>query len=86
MANFCPNLKVRNKWWKPREDVKIDDIALIINPDVSRGKWNMGKVIETFVGDDKRVRSVRIKTSGNYDRPITKLSLLLSKQEYESNK
>ena len=26
LRNFCPNLQARNKWWKPREDVKIDDI------------------------------------------------------------
>ena len=47
----------------------------------------MGKIIDVFPGRDTKVRSVKVKTStGTYDRPITKLSLLLSKKEYESNK
>ena len=42
----------------------------------------MGLVEKVYVGDDGRVRSVNVRTkSGTYDRPITKLTLLLSKEE-----
>ena len=45
----------------------------------------MGKVVETSKGSDGNVRSVLIKTStGSYARPITKLCLLLTKNEYEN--
>ena len=41
----------------------------------------MGKVIQVYLGEDGKVRGVKVKTlSGNYDRPITKLSLLLTKK------
>ena len=45
----------------------------------------MGKIIRTYPGPDNKVRSVRVKTNkGEYDRPITKLCLLLAKNEYEN--
>ena len=87
MRNFVPSLQVRNKWWKKRENVSDGDIVLLIDPNISRGKWQLGKVIEVFPGTDNRIRSVRVKTiTGVYDRPITKLTLLMSKEEYEQNK
>ena len=47
----------------------------------------MGLVENVYRGDDNRVRSVRVKTSlGHYDRPITKLCLLLSKEEQTDTK
>ena len=46
----------------------------------------MGRIIEVYPGKDGKVRSAKVKTStGNYDRPITKMSLLLTNQEYESD-
>ena len=85
LRNFVPNLQVRSKWWKSTENLAIDDIVLIIDCNIIRSKWQMGKVIQVYLGDDGKVRSVKVKMSSrNYDRPITKLSLLLTKKEYES--
>ena len=45
----------------------------------------MGKILEVFPSLDGRIRSVRVRTSnGIYDRPITKLTLLMSRSEYEN--
>ena len=85
LRNFVPTLQVRNKWWKPRENVGIGDIVLVIDPNNNRGKWQMGKIMDVFPNPDGKVRSVRVKTSnGTYDRPITKLTLLISRNEYEA--
>ena len=82
LRNCVPNLQIRNKWWKTRDNVTNGDIVLLIDPGISRGKWQIGKIIEVFPGTDNKIRSVKVKTnSGTYDRPITKLSLLLSKEE-----
>ena len=62
------------------------DIVLLIDPHTIRGRWQMGRIIEVYPGKDGKVRSAKVKTStGNYDRPITKMSLLLTNQEYESD-
>ena len=86
MQNFVPNLQARTKWFKQRENVGIDDIVLIIEKDVVRSKWNMGRIVEVYPGPDGLVRSVKLRTaSGIYNRPITKLVLLLSKEELAEN-
>ena len=79
-----PSLQLRNKWWKDRDNIEVGDVVLVIDPDVKRGSWSMGKVIETYPDEDGRVRSVKVKTSsGEYNRPIARLTLLLARKEYE---
>ena len=86
MLHFAPNLQARNKWFKVRENLEIGDIVLIIDPEISRSKWRMAMVTSVYPGKDGLVRSVQVKTgSGMYDRPVTKLCLLLAKNEMEDN-
>ena len=59
----------------------------MIDPSVHRAYWKMALVEETFPDGDRNVRSVKIKSSeGSYVRPITKLTLLMSKEESEEFK
>ena len=82
LRNFTPNLQCGSKWFKDRKNIDVGDIVLIIDTDVRRSEWSMGIVENVYRGDDERVRSVRVRTAaGSYDRPITKLCLLLSKDE-----
>ena len=84
LRNFLPSLQLRNKWWKDRSNIEVGDLVLVIDPDIKRGCWNMGKVLKVYPDDDGRVRSVKVKTvNGQYDRPITRLTLLLARKEYE---
>ena len=86
LLHFPPNLQTRNKWYKRRENITIDDIVLIIDPLLPRSYWNMAIVEDTYIGMDGLVRSVKIRSkNGLYDRPITKLSLLLSNKEIEES-
>lgn len=55
----------------------------MIEPNSNRAYWKMDIVEETFPDGDN-VRSVKIRSAdGSYVRPITKLSLLLAKNEYK---
>ena len=86
LLHFTPNLQCRSKWYKDRSNVAEGDIVLLIDTSVKRSKWNMGVVEKVYKGDDDRVRSVNVRTkSGSYDRPITKLTLLISKEEQTAN-
>ena len=87
LKHFVPNLQYRNKWYKIRDNVEEGDIVLVIDKDNKRSKWNMGKIIACYPGEDNKVRSVKIKMQKEiYDRPINKICLLLSKKEYDSVK
>ena len=82
MSNFAHNLQPRSKWFKTRENVETGDIVLLIDKNVARSQWCMGVILDTYPGIDGLVRSVKVKTAtGTYDRPISKLCLLLSKKE-----
>ena len=82
MLHFAPSLQVRSKWFKSRDNLAVGDVVLVIDPNVSRSKWNLAVVDDAYAGPDGLVRSVRIRTAfGIYDRPISKLSLLLAKLE-----
>ena len=85
LRHFVPNLQSRSKWYKLRENLEPGDIVLLIDHDQKRGQWKMGKIREAFPGTDGNIRSVRVETAtSTYDRPITKLCLLLSKNEYDN--
>ena len=65
--------------------MEVGDLVLVIDPDVKRSFWNMGKVLKVYPDKaDGRIRSVRVRTiTGEYDRPIARLTLLLARKEYE---
>ena len=80
-----PNLQLRSKWYKTRENLAVGDLVLLIDANVKRCQWSMGKILKVYPGADGKVRSVNVKTTeGTYDRPITKVCLLLAKEEYEN--
>ena len=84
MQHFVPNLQIRNKWFKTRDNLKTGDVVLLIDPATSRAHWKMGLVEETYPDGAGNVRSVKLRSDGNrYVRPITKLTLLMSKKEME---
>ena len=42
-----------------------------------RGKWKLGKIVDTFPGKDGQIRTVRVQTKkGILNRPVQKLHLL----------
>ena len=50
---------------------------LILEENLPRNKWSLGRVTEVFVGRDSRVRSAKVKTSNTeLHRPVVKLCLL----------
>ena len=87
MRYFVPNLQIRSKWFKIRENIAVGDIVLLIDPNVNRASWKMGIVTEIYPDNNGNVRSVKVKTNtGLYVRPITKLTLLMTKKEQEEFK
>ena len=74
---YLPTLSLRQKWTKAQRNVEVGDTVIIIDENLPRGTWSLGRVIETFPGADGMVRSVRLRTkSATLIRPIHKLCLL----------
>ena len=85
MRYFAANLLPRNKWFRTRENVEVDDLVLELDPNQKRSRWKLACVVATYPGTDGLVRKARIKTRcGEYDRPIHKLCLIATKEELNS--
>ena len=74
LKEWLPALNSRKKWYAEKRDIAIDDIVLVMATDTPRGKWPLGRVVQTYPGPDGRVRTVDVKVgSGTMRRPIIKL-------------
>lgn len=79
---YLTSLQVRQKWFRFRENIRVDDLVIIQDENMPPTQWCLGRVIQIFPGLDGLVRSARIKTYKNtIDRPITKLAVLLTPME-----
>ncbi len=80
IGEYIPKLIAigRPKWQKREYEIKKDDVVLIVENNVPRGKWNLGRVLEIFPGKDGVVRNVRLKTqNGELKRSIQKCCIIL---------
>ncbi len=70
-------LNLRQRWFKPKRNLKVGDICLMMQEQQHRNHWPMCRVTNVFPGKDGLVRKVEIKTqSGTYLRPVHHLVLL----------
>ena len=57
--------------------MKVGDLVLICDENTPRSLWPLGLVVETSLGRDNMVRSVKVRTKSNiFTRPITKIVML----------
>ena len=66
-----------------RRNLQVGDVVMYLEEHAVRGKWTLGKVIETYPGRDGRIRNVKLKTSlGEYRRPVTKVAVVYPVEGY----
>ena len=77
VKEYLPCLQIREKWQRPHRDVRKNDVVMIIDENVPRGKWPLAIVKNINASRDGYVRSCVLRR-GKTDivRPITKLCLL----------
>jgi len=76
-TEYLTQLQEKPKWKTPRPNLKINDLVLVKEDNLPPLKWNIGRVVDAFPGEDKCVRVVTVKTKdGLFKRPIVKLCKL----------
>ena len=81
-----PSLLPRKKWHSEKRNVRVDDFVIMQSPNAVRGKWNVGRIINVYPGQDGRVRNVKIKTrDGEYQRPISKIAVIYPAEGYDDD-
>ena len=95
--DYLQSLQPRQKWVATRRNLHVGDIVIMKDDNLPRNRWKLALVEETYPDDDGLVRKVRLKIADrNLDkngrptgpatrlcRPVQKLILLLSREEYE---
>jgi hypothetical protein len=60
--------------WSSVSDLNPGDVVLVINPNIPRGHWPLGRFIEVVPGKDGHVRIPKVLLGQNVlVRPISKL-------------
>lgn len=71
---YLTTLHLRQKWIRPKRDIRIGDMVLLHDKRIPRGSWPIAVVTKVFPGRDNRIRTVEITTKdGVLVRPIVKL-------------
>ena len=95
---YIQSLQPRKKWFSAKRNLKEGDIVLLNDDNLQRNQWPLARVETVLSGSDGLVRKVRLRIGnrnlGNngkpvastkfLDRPVHKLVLLLSDDEFNS--
>jgi hypothetical protein len=78
--DYLSELQKRSKWQTKKENLKPNDLVLMIDPVAPRNEWMIARVVQTYPGEDDLVRSVEVlaRNGQKYTRPVQKLCLLES--------
>lgn len=81
LSEYLPTLNRRPKWNEVVKDLKDGDIVLVLNKDLPRGRWPLGRIIETYPGKDGHTRVAKVQCGDKtMVRPIHKLVPLFTEQ------
>jgi hypothetical protein len=77
MKEYLPHIGSRQKWFLPTENLKKNDVVLVIDPQSARRDCGLGRIEATFPGKDGLVRVVDVRQGDKIlRRPITRISPL----------
>ena len=78
LCEYVPARTERRKWrTRSQTDAQIGDLVLVVEDNLPRGGWNLGRIVKTFPGDDGLIRTVEVQMKqGTFKWPVAKLCLL----------
>ena len=84
-SEYLQSLQQRRKWIHPRRNFAVGDVIVIKDDATHRNEWRLGRITAVKTGDDQNVRSVVVQTSTHkeYERPISKIVLLVASDELD---
>ena len=81
---YLRSLQSRQKWRREVRNLEEGDVVLLVDQDVSRRLWQMGRIVRTLPSPDGLIRKALVKTGGStYLRPIHKMVLVSSKTDLD---
>ena len=74
LKEWVPALNARVKWRTERNNLKTNNVVLVLSANTPRAHWFLGRVLRVHPGRDGHVRVVTVQTgNGVLTRPITQI-------------
>lgn len=74
IKDYLPILQTRQKWQRNKPNLTVSDVVMVMEPQLPRGLWTIGKVTRLFPSEDGRIRTVKVNINGKpYIRPVARL-------------
>ena len=82
VKEYMPSLQTRGKWTKEMRNMQPGDLVTVNEPNISRGKWPLARVVSVAPSSDGRTRVavIRMSDGSTYTRAVGKLALLEAAQ------
>lgn len=81
---YLPDLQARQKWETEKKTLEIGDVVMIVDPQLPRALWPVGRITQVFPGADGRVRTANVEVKGKtYTRIVARLIQLPALPEDE---
>ncbi|XP_051785092.1 uncharacterized protein LOC127528414 [Erpetoichthys calabaricus] len=69
---YLLNLQTRQKWQKQAANLADGRVVMLLDPQLPRASWPVGRVLRVIPGADGRVRTAEVRINGRvYTRPVT---------------
>lgn len=74
IRNYLPTLQLRQKWHATAEDLAEGTVVLLVDAQLPRVSWPIGKIIAVHRSADGHVRSADVRVKDRvYTRPVARL-------------
>ncbi|GFT16747.1 hypothetical protein TNCV_1333611 [Trichonephila clavipes] len=75
-------MQQRYKWMFEKNNVKFGDLVFLIEMNLPPYKWLLGRIIQVYLGDDNKIRAIKVKTQfSTCKRAISKRRVRLKKKK-----
>ena len=86
IRSYLPALQTRSKWNKDPAQLLVGTTVMVMDPQLPRALWPVGKVSKVLPGQDGRVRAAEVQVKGKtYLRPVARLVALPPISETDSD-
>lgn len=74
---YLPGMQARQKWHAIQVNPTEDKVVMLVDPQLPRALWPIGRVIKVHTSVDGHVRSADVKIKDKiYTRPVARLVIL----------
>ncbi|KAK0138500.1 hypothetical protein N1851_024978 [Merluccius polli] len=74
LRHYLPTLQTQSKWQADTSPLQLDTIVMIVDPQLPRASWPVGKIKKVFPGADGLIRTAEVEVRDRtYIRPVSRL-------------